>query len=274
MRNNRELPTPKNEGSENKELEQVSKVLFGEPMTRKQLADKLSIPTKNLKADIPEKSIDTFKEEPNVPAICFQVKLFDDKNRNIGDITLTFYKKDNEIVLYIDKRRLYETGQGIGLELECVLENFCRTHDIWTIKNLASSIVTEDHEKREIGAYVWAQYGYEYDQPEEILELRNKLTDFAQTRQVILPDISMLNRPIDFARLTGTDADGKSIPIGKDFLINTNVFWHGRRDLALDEHGEHSQGTKDFIAYLKQRGRKDLADKYYPNIESQHNKNT
>ncbi len=46
--------------------------------------------------------------------------------------------------------------------------------------------------------------------------------------------------------------------MGKLSLLEGS-YWDGRRDLRFD-----SQGTKDFVAYLTQRGRHDLIEKYYP----------
>jgi hypothetical protein len=41
-------------------------------------------------------------------------------------------------------------------------------------------------------------------------------------------------------------------------LLNSNIQWKGVRDLKLD-----SPGTKDFIEYLKEKGRMDLVEKYF-----------
>lgn len=181
--------------------------------------------------------------------------LFSDKDNTMnyeGVIHLSFYNRG----LFVRYRDIRKQKLGIGLEIECKLEKFCRNNDIWEINNIAASNPT----KGEIGAYVWARYGYEFDRPAEAFNLTIvELTGYLFKRD-IEPEKRLYssNRPIDLALLKGRDKEGRIVNVGKEFLINSNIEWHGKRDLSLD-----SQGTRDFLEYLRERGREDLIAKYF-----------
>ena len=114
-------------------------------------------------------------------------------------------------------------------------------------------------ERREIGAYVWARCGFEFETTADAFAMMLNLTEY-KVRNNITSERGLYsdNRPVDFATLKGEDKAGNIVPLGKDFLLNSNIQWKGVRDLKLD-----SPGTKDFIEYLKEKGRMDLVEKYF-----------
>ncbi|HCC50086.1 MAG: hypothetical protein A2445_00675 [Candidatus Jacksonbacteria bacterium RIFOXYC2_FULL_44_29] len=242
------------EPSDPKMIRNVCKQIFGENITPEQFAQELSLPISNIKAkmfpDYPHAT-----EFTNHRFLTLRLDLVSLADQVIGHVTLAFQKNaDDEPFLFIEERRLHETGHGLGLDLECQLENFCRNHNIWTIKNSPTS----EPQVGQIGAYVWARYGYEFEFPDGADILRKTLIDYAQMSGITVENIDQLERPIDFARAQGYDEKGEIVPIGKNLLTKTNTQWYGCRELAME-----SQGTKDFINYLRERGREDLIKKYY-----------
>lgn len=241
-------------------IEKISQKIFNKKISPEQFENELSIPNKKINARISPETLNAQQIDDTTSFLSLRLDLVYQGKQIIGHVELCFSKDKNEPpYLEIEERRLHETGQGLGLDLECVIEAFCRKHKIWTIKNEASS----DPEINQIGAYVWACYGYEFDDPETDLPiLRDQLIDFAEKNGVTIAtditDINALTRPIHFAKLQGSDNKGQPVAIGKKFLTETKICWKGRRDLALN-----SPGTKDYIEYLKERGQEDLVKEYY-----------
>jgi hypothetical protein len=164
--------------------------------------------------------------------------------------------KKGERIIYVAKRKLFYSNQksGLGLDIECQLENFCKKHEIATIYNIASS-----QEEGDVGAYVWAKYGYEFADENAINRLRQAMMSIAGANNItLLVDAKNLKRPLDFANVKGKNNSGEEVNFGKEFLLNDEIAWDGKRDLTPG-----SQGTKDFIAYLREKGREDLIEKYY-----------
>ena len=188
------------------------------------------------------------------PALEFVSVLYR-SNHPIGTVHITFVKEKDGIKLEIRHRHLAaeHQGQGIGIDLEWRLQNFCRKYGISAMYNEAKTM--ESYR----GAYVWALYGYEFADPQDCDVLYKQIKYYALTHRIrFLHDPRHFNRPIHFARAKGIDADGEEVPIGKMFLTDTRgVSWLGRRDVALD-----SEGVRDFIEYAKTRGRNDILDEY------------
>jgi hypothetical protein len=182
-----------------------------------------------------------------------------EKSRYAGMANFYFSKRDDKSSLYVILRELVNQGKGLGLDIECRLENFCRKNGIWEIKNNAATWPMKNASRPLVGAYVWARCGYEFDNLEEARTLIGSLEDYLR-RHEIEPAIklSKIKRPVDMATLKGKDRRGRVVDAGKMFLTSCPVEWHGRRDLRLD-----SQGTSDFVRYLRERSRNDLIEKYY-----------
>ncbi|MCL5011239.1 MAG: hypothetical protein M1127_03490 [Patescibacteria group bacterium] len=172
-----------------------------------------------------------------------------------GYISLFFHCDGKKNEIYILSRELKEQGMGFGLDLECQIEDFCRRAGIWNIRNRPTTAPYGY-----VGGYVWAKYGYEFDDSSDVANVRDDIKRFAKEQNIIIKesDLNRCKRPIDFASLKGKNENGDELPAGKLSLLEHSQ-WHGRRDLQFD-----SQGTKDFVAYLKQRGRRDLIEKFYP----------
>ena len=242
-----------------------NKKSLAEEFTEKEIKNGLAIPEKNItigdniKLDTLNSSETsgfpfTFKKE----ILTADLSLLQQESgslNNIGSIFLCFGEeiKGNKL-LFIASRLLKKQKDGFGLDLECQIEIFCKKHGINFIYNKASS------RDKKNGAYVWARYGYEFADERQIESLRTSFYYFALKKGVIIiPFLENLKRPIDFALAKGVPKEGgEKVDIGKIFLLSNNSEWHGKRDLTPG-----SQGTKDFIAYLKERGREDLIDKYY-----------
>ncbi len=157
----------------------------------------------------------------------------------------------NMLIRHID---LVKTGEGAGLEIICRLEDFCRRNNIREIHCIANSKPIEKSGKTErhpnVGAYFWARCGFEFANLDELLAVRQKLDRYLLAHNIELErDIGTLKRPIEFAKLRGTDTEGNIIPVGKIFLTSTDIEWEGIRDLE-----PNSQGTRDFAEYLKEKG--------------------
>jgi ribosomal protein L23 len=177
------------------------------------------------------------------------------KREICGVINFSFYRDEDNNLSYVDGRDLKEQKTGLGLDIECRLEKFCRDNGISAIYTRASS----SSDKKFVGAYVHALYGYEFEWPGEFSDLGLKLNEYLLNKGIkIDAEIGSLQRPIDFATLKGTDRGGRVVEVGKEFLTTSDLTWEGRRDLALD-----SPGTQDFIKYLKEKGREDLIEKYF-----------
>lgn len=241
-------------------LEQVSKKIFGEIINPQDLAVDLSIRTENTTIDAEIAPLfPKIESDSNGIALLFRINLTSPDGYDLGYLYLRFCKINQENpFLHIPERRFKKTAQGIGLATQCAIEYFCKKYGITVIKNTATS----SHESVEkggfIGAYVYARYGWDFDKPSEIIGLQSQLQAYAEERKISIPDDAQLDRPIDFARLKGTDRDGKSVDVGKKFLVNTNISWSGIRDL------NDARGTQDFVDYLKKRDREDLIKEYYP----------
>jgi len=173
-----------------------------------------------------------------------------------GYVSLLFGYEKQQPLMYVSIYEVKEQGKGIGLDSECQLEDFCRRHNIWTIENNSTS----DKERGDVGGYVWALYGYEFGNESDIGHIIKNIIDFAAKNEIIIDEEALraCQRPIDFARFKGKNKNRDEVPVGKLSLLEYSE-WNGRRDLDFN-----SQGTKDFVAYLKQRGRDDLIEKYYP----------
>jgi len=177
------------------------------------------------------------------------------KREICGEMDFSFYEDEGKKILYIDAQELKEQKTGLGLEIECRLEKFCRDNSISTIYTRATS----SSDKKFIGAYVHALHGYEFEWPGESSSLQSELNEYLAKRGIkIDTEIESLQRPIDFAVLKGRNREGRIVEVGKEFLTASNLNWEGRRDLAFD-----SPGTQDFIRYLEGKGRNDLIEKYF-----------
>jgi len=186
----------------------------------------------------------------------------------IGKVSLDFYKdcdnkEEKKVALYIIGRKLEITGQGLGLELECQIEDFCRKKNINDIYNLAYS----NSKKGYVGAYVWSKYGYSFRIPSRLKDLKNLICFYAKKNnfEIDLDDFNAAKTPLDIANLKSIDQNGNIIHLGKDFLsakFTNELIWEGHRDLSFK-----SQGTKNFVRYLKQKGRDDLVRKYYQSVK-------
>jgi len=196
----------------------------------------------------------------------FLFKKENDTLKPFSDMTFFLGEQINgEKIFFGNTLLLEKRDEGSGLDLECQREFFCKNHGIQTIYNRATS------GSGYVGAYVWAKYGYEFADEKERDSLAKDLSKFASNQGVkITQDLSDLKRPIDFARVESQILEKsrffkkiKKIATGKKFLLNEGflndeIAWHGKRDLTPG-----SQGTKDFIAYLREKGREDLIQKYY-----------
>jgi len=249
-----------------------NKTLFGETkknlleeITREDVIKGLAMPEKDIIIDDNIKlEIINCSENSDLP-VAFNNKMLtvdlpllyvkNNSNQKVADVFLCFGEKLNgERILFIANRLLKKQNEGLGLDLECKIESFCKEHKINSIYNKASS------RDKKVGAYVWARYGYEFADESQIENLRMKFYYFAIKQGIVITTfLENLKRPIDFALAQGVPQNGgEKVNIGKMFLLNSNIEWHGKRDLTPG-----SQGTKDFIAYLKERGREDLIEKYY-----------
>jgi len=174
-----------------------------------------------------------------------------------GYIELHFYPGETESPeLHIEYREITSKAQGIGLDIQCQIDDFCRSHNINTIHNEAVT----NPDRGMVGAYVWARYGYDFEYDTPPPHLLERIEAFAQKLRVTIhADPNSLKRPIDFAKLEGTNEQGEPFPLGKEFLTKNECTWMGKKDLS-----PNSQSTQDFIMYLHERGREDLLKKYYP----------
>ena len=179
-----------------------------------------------------------------------------------GVINLSFFGKK----LFIRRRELVVQEKGVGLEMQCRLEKFCRENNIWKIYNIAASEAVDEKaffqkQYRQKGAYVWARYGYEFDcSNNNPLRMLEKFVEYCHNHK-IKPNGSFYfleGKPFDLTLLKGTDIDGNLVDLGKFFLLNSDVEWWGVKNLVLD-----SWGTRCFIDYLRGRGREDLFEKYF-----------
>ncbi|MCX6762190.1 MAG: hypothetical protein NT093_00195 [Candidatus Moranbacteria bacterium] len=88
-----------------------------------------------------------------------------------GRTNLAFIKGANPILL-IRYCELEKTGEQLGIEIQCRLEKFCRDNGIWEILNVARSQPANYFgrgNRSEIGAYVWALCGFEFNSGAEAL---------------------------------------------------------------------------------------------------------
>lgn len=240
---------------ERKEMEQA---LFGKKIPDTEYTTTLlSIPRCNIEADnlhlICDKSKQALNMDANLRA----------EGKTVGEVHLSFFRQDEETVLDIKHIELIPEfqGRGIGLDLQCQIEDFCRKSGIKTIQLTTQTGLRSGRAPLRTGAYVWAQYGFEFDEaPQFIPYLKTKLIEYVSKRKVSIPKktIQKLEKSIDFAQLEGTDAQERKIHVGKEFLSNTKLNWRGKKDLSPD-----SPETQQFVAYLKKRGRDDLIERYF-----------
>lgn len=197
----------------------------------------------------------------------------------VGTTSVFFYKTSDGQLLYqgtthlsfskgslfIRKRELALQKEGIGLEIQCRLEKFCRENKIWEIRNIAASEPMKQNSffqnyYRRIGAYVWARYGFAFDYAQtNSLELLEKFVGYCLEQKVEPENFSFFSdRPLKLALLDGFTQEGQKIKIGKQFLLNSDIEWWGIKDLSPD-----SLDTKEFLTYLEERDRQDLIKRYF-----------
>ena len=72
-----------------------------------------------------------------------------------------------------------------------------------------------------------------------------------------------LREPIDFARVEGMlEGAEERIPAGKNFLLNTDINWAGRRPLGKGE-------LDNFVRLLKKKGKDDLIEETFDPKEAE-----
>lgn len=190
------------------------------------------------------------------------------KNINIGLMLWHYENRSNSI--FIDSRDIYSQREGIGLNLQVALEDLCNRANIKLIEN----VVKSSRKYRMIGAYVWTRFGYEFADSQEASNAKKdflaslkpffRKQDFSQR---IKPRIKKaIKKPSSFlkVKLRNTKT-GEIRDIGKEILLGEHspITWHGKR--VLDHSSESS---KRFVRYLEEKGRHDLIEKYYSDVDT------
>ncbi|MCL5011240.1 MAG: hypothetical protein M1127_03495 [Patescibacteria group bacterium] len=250
----------------------LAKEIFNSEKALDDLRQELSVPDRKIGCSFDAKVEKVIRDGKNEFGV-LQVRIYlaektDNAPRQIGYFSFSFGKHHAvSQELYIEFNELIGEKQdkGLGLELECKIENFCRSHNIWDIYNTATSAPAGVFgESRFIGGYFWARMGFDFDEFKEstrhrIESWRKDLIEFAQNKKIdILFDPLELTMPFEFAGAMGLDEDNHIVSLGKKFFIEGEIKWFGHKDLRFN-----SQCSRDFVGYLMLRNRFDLLEEYF-----------
>lgn len=218
----------------------------------------LSLPRHNIESHIIPSIESSPKKEHQLSVLAVLIGCVPGKPlKYSGYVDFYFYHnpKNHQPEIYIITHALMAQGEGVGLDMECRLEDFCRKHGVWTVKNRPTSVKEAGY----VGGYVWALYGYEFVDETDVEAVKKDIRKFAREQEFSIDDdvLNQCERPVDFALLKGKDKNGGEAPVGKLALLESSQ-WRGRRDLRFN-----SQGTKDFADYLILRNRLDLIEDYF-----------
>ena len=250
------------------ELAELTKEIFGDERALDELRQELSIPERGIECSLEKVNFDKEENFNGLQVRAYFTEKINDASSPIGYFVFSFGKHCTvPQELYVEFGELVEEkqGKGLGIELECRIENFCRQHNIWDIYNTPTSAPAGVFGKSKfIGGYVWACMGFNFDKLKEdaknrMESWRNDIIEFAQNKKIfILFDPLELTRPFEFANAMGLDEDNHIVNLGKKFFIDGEVKWRGHKDLRFN-----SQDTKDFVDYLMLRNMFDWVEEYF-----------
>lgn len=166
-----------------------------------------------------------------------------------------------EKYIYVHERRSFVPG--LGLDIECMLDNIALKYGFSAIRNTARTLP----EKNYYGGYIWTKYGYEFADQNEKNELLEKLLAYAKRENITpLHEPIEVQYPWEFAAIEGKNEQGEIVPLGVDFLSKEDCMWEGVRYIH-DKSQPLSPSDEVFLKYLRKKGRDDLADERYGTLK-------
>lgn len=112
-----------------------------------------------------------------------------------------------------------------------------------------------------VGGYVWATYGFEFSNENELEDARKAFKRFASNHDVEIADkdLKYFKYPCHFAVFdAGEKVDGNTL--GKAFLLQYE--WYGERRGSADEHSEPFRYQKAYHEKGKEAAKKELSKSF------------